>query len=67
MPAKKNSGRQSVGSATEPCEPVSYAARIRALIEKDCVAQARSLLSEALEVYSLTEPGFARQSFLRGQ
>ena len=49
MPVKKSSKQQSVGSATERPEPNSYAARIRALIEQDQVAQARALLSEALE------------------
>ena len=43
MPVKKNSESQSVGSTSD------YAARIRTLIEKDRVVQARALTSEALE------------------
>ena len=43
MPVKKDSQSQAVDSARD------YAARIRALIEGDCVVQARALVLEALE------------------
>jgi hypothetical protein len=43
MPVKKNSASQAVDSASD------YAARVRALIKRERVAQARALVSEALE------------------
>jgi hypothetical protein len=43
MPVKKNRQSQAVDSASD------YAARVRALIKRERVAQARALVSEALE------------------
>ena len=52
MSVKKNSGNQAVDSTIDRGEQASYVARIRALIEQDQVAQARALLSQALEADS---------------